>query len=318
MYKNNFLLNKLSFLLLIGISLFFFSCEKEIEFDFKTDSQKVVVEGSIENDMPPIIRLSKSLNYFGGIDLDNVSELYIRNAYIEVSDGNRTVILKEYPFEMPEMNQTHYFYTVDTTSFQDLTFVGELGKSYDLKIIIDEEEYTATTSIPFPKPLDSIWVQIPESEKILEELPEARELYANYHDPDTLGNYARVFTSINDGPFLASMFSTLSDEWANGILVDLQIMPGRDPLINVDSLENPFEQFFFYLGDTVIIKWSAIDKASFDFYNTLEFAVGSTGNPFAAPTKVLSNINGKNALGVWAGYGNSFHPIIIQDNEEEE
>ena len=61
-------------------------------------------------------------------------------------------------------------------------------------------------------------------------------------------------------------------------------------------------------GDTVNIKWSAIDKNVFIFWNTLAFAEGSVGNPFASPVQVQGNV--KNAIGVWAGYGSKIYTII--------
>jgi hypothetical protein len=44
---------------------------------------------------------------------------------------------------------------------------------------------------------------------------------------------------------------------------------------------------------------ATIDKAHFDFWNTRDFSA-SSGGPFAAYTRISTNING--GLGIWGGY----------------
>ena len=67
---------------------------------------------------------------------------------------------------------------------------------------------------------------------------------------------------------------------------------------------------YFNKGDTVTFKLCNIDKATFDFWRTMEFSYASVGNPFSSPSKVLSNISG-NGLGYFAGYAAQYHTIII-------
>ncbi|MGB8193468.1 MAG: DUF4249 family protein, partial [Chitinophagaceae bacterium] len=51
------------------------------------------------------------------------------------------------------------------------------------------------------------------------------------------------------------------------------------------------------------------DKATFDFWRTMEFSYASIGNPFSSPTKVLGNVKG--ALGYFGGYAVQYKTIII-------
>lgn len=298
--------------LLISINFFLLSCEKEVSFNFKDAEKKTVVEGFIDNGAPPIVRLSNSMSYFGLIDFQNLGDIFIHDAYIEVSDGNRKVILKEYSMNFPDTDFMLYYYSIDSTKPEDLDFLGELGKTYSLKIIKETDTFYSKTHIHYPKPLDSLWTQVPDSSWVTDSFPEARELYALYDDPDTLGNFARIFTSINGSPFYTGGISVLSDELGNGVKINLPISPGVAP---GDTSSDFASRYYFNLNDTVIVKWSAIDKATHDFYNSLEFSVGLTGNPFAAPIHVISNIEGENVLGIWAGYGSSYHSIIIKDPE---
>ena len=66
-----------------------------------------------------------------------------------------------------------------------------------------------------------------------------------------------------------------------------------------------------YPGDTVTLKWCSIDKATYDFWSTYEYSLGTLGNPFSTPIHVKSNIS-NNALGIWAGYGAVFKTLIIE------
>ncbi|MCY1535045.1 hypothetical protein D9M68_704340 [compost metagenome] len=67
---------------------------------------------------------------------------------------------------------------------------------------------------------------------------------------------------------------------------------------------------YFERGDTVTVKWSAIDRTTYTFWQTLEFSIGTTGNPFSTPIKVGSNVS-NGALGIWAGYSSAYKTLII-------
>jgi hypothetical protein len=54
------------------------------------------------------------------------------------------------------------------------------------------------------------------------------------------------------------------------------------------------------LGDSVVVKFSRIDEAAFNFFDKKDAQVGSAGNPFATPVNVPTNITG-GALGIWVG-----------------
>jgi hypothetical protein len=79
----------------------------------------------------------------------------------------------------------------------------------------------------------------------------------------------------------------------------------------VDRSQNlPDDHTFFNKGDTVTLKVCQIDKATYDFWRTMEYSYASIGNPFSSPTKVLSNIS-NGSLGYFGGYAPIFRTIII-------
>ena len=60
---------------LLFIFLCFFSCEEEISLNFPIESQKLVVEGGIEPNMPPYVILSKNQGYFDEINVNTYKYL---------------------------------------------------------------------------------------------------------------------------------------------------------------------------------------------------------------------------------------------------
>ncbi len=281
------------------------SCEKEVSFNLAdTVSEKLVVEGSIETGLPPVVSLTKSFGFFSSLDLGSLQDAFISGATITVSDGSRTVNLREYAIDT--LGNLYKFYSVDTANSADLSFVGESGKSYQLKIAYNGAHYESTTYVPFPVDMDSIWAapfDIPVADH-----PEYRKVVVKYTDPVELGNRYRVFIKQNSRPFIAGRFSTMDDAIINGTSIELDYYNVVNPMDTATTID----RFAFIPGDTVTLKFSAIDKGTYDFWQTLDFSVGTTGNPFSTPIKVSSNIS-NGALGVWGGYAPSYISIIVNE-----
>lgn len=272
----------------------FAGCEKEVHINLKSSPPKMVVQGAIENGQPPYVILNTTLGFFSNIDLSTVQNSFIHDAVIKVSDGIKTITLKEYTIDTGSSNK-FYIYTVDTSSLANV-IIGELGKFYSLTIDYNGTTYSSVTKVPLPKGLDSLWFAEPTLTR--SSTPDsALELFGNYVDPDTPGNYVKYFTSRNGEPFYPG--SVFTDEIVNGKPVsNLDLFAGR-PNDNADFSDSVI---YFFPGDSVILKWSEIDKGVYDFWNTYEFSLRSGGNPFSSPISIKSNIS-NGALGCWAGYG---------------
>jgi len=278
----------------------FFSCEKNVSFKLHDAETKIVVEASIENDKPPTVVLSTSLDYFSEISPAILENSFVHNAEILISNGVLTHKLKEYQFI--QNGYSFSYYSIDSSS-PATAFTGQLNTSYSLKINSQGEEYTATTTIPgITKRVDSVfWKQAPEY------LPDSMAaLMVKVTDPPGYGDYVRYYTKDNSEPFYPAINSVFDDQIIDGTTYTLQVDRGypRNLGLTKDEL------VYFNKGDTVTFKLCNIDKASFDFWRTMEFSYASVGNPFSSPTRVLSNING-NALGYFAGYAAQYHTIVI-------
>lgn len=271
---------------------FFTSCEKAISFKPNSVDPVVVVEATIEDGKAPIVILSKSLNYFTEITPELLANSFIHDAAIDVSNGPLTHRLKEYVIPISGGNAL-YYYSIDSANL-GTAFLGELAKSYSLRIVTGSKEYTATTTIPaLTKKIDSLWwqpsVNNPDTTQVM--------LMCRVTDPPGFGNYIRYFTSVDDGPFYPGLTSTFDDQVVDGKTYSLQVEKGVDRNVEID-----FDTYsFFTRGDSVTVKFTNIDKATFDFWRTMEYSYSSIGNPFSSPTKVISNIKG-GGLGYFGGY----------------
>jgi hypothetical protein len=291
-------------IVLMALLTLLMSCEKEVKINLNSAPPKLVVEGFIEKDYPPVVVLTRSIGYFSKIDLSTLSNSFVHNAIVTVDNGSRKVTLREYSIDTSGGNKL-YFYTLDTAGGIGLNFFrGETNKSYTLTIEADGNRYESITKIPACKPVDSLIAEAPATPP--DKLPTAMILAVYYSDPDTFGNCVRYFTKRNSEPFYPGFNSVYDDQIVNGA------QNARLPIAAGFRRTGSFSDSSGYVfrGDTITLKWSAIDRGVFNFYTTYEYSLGTTGNPFSTPINVKSNIS-NGALGVWAGYGTTTTTLII-------
>ncbi|MDD3877326.1 MAG: DUF4249 domain-containing protein [Bacteroidales bacterium] len=282
--------------LFIPLSIIIFhSCEKDITLDIPQPEEKIVVEGWIEQDQPAFVMLSKNSAYFAVIDSAALTNMIITNAVIKVKEVETGI----------EEVLTLVFNPVTFPPFiyKGSTLLGKINHHYNLSIVVDGKELTATTSIPPLVSMDSVWF---EPEKLLDTLG---MLYFGFKDPPASGNYYRIFSKRipQDNRFVPAWGSVYDDVYFNGQEVEYGFLRGQDNYQTVSDSAG-LEQFYYKLGDTIIGKVASIDKIHFDFWKSIENAIYGGGNPFAAPATIFSNING--GLGVWGGYAAYYDTIV--------
>jgi len=285
-------------LLLILIS----ACEKAINFNLDKSDSQLVVDASIENSKAPIVFLSKSLDYFSEITPDILSASFVHGAKVTISNDSTSAILKEYAVPSDSIGYVVYYYSIDS-SLGPNAFLGAFGEHYSLSITVNAQQYTAETTIPvLTKKIDSLWwIPAPNNPDTTKVVVKARVT-----DPPGLGNYIRYFTNIDGGPFFPGLNSVFDDQIVDGTTYDIDVDKGVNRNQSID-LEN---YAFFYRGDTAGVRFCNIDKATFDFWRTMEYNYQSIGNPFSSPTKVLGNIS-NGALGYFGGYAAQYVYLII-------
>ncbi len=310
------------------------SCTKEIDVNIPDSAQQVVVEGTIENNVPPVVILTKSQKFFSPIDLNNLGNYFVHGASMTVtgSDGTQTQLIElclqglNLPADQQQVLLNALgFSTVDSANIPNVcvytipdiagyflsgtaSFTGKERTSYTLDIMAppfsgsDSIHLTGTTYIPTAIGLDSLSIR-EASEEYRDSMV---ALYANVTVPDTFGNFVRYKTKINNQPYYGGFGGTVYDDrlWV-GLHIALPLERGQDPNADFDLKTDTY----FNKGDTVSVKWSNIDVKTYNFFYTLENDGGDS--PFSQPVKIQSNIS--NGLGIWAGYATKYYDVIIPE-----
>lgn len=276
------------------------ACEKDINFNLKNADDLLVVDANIENGLPPVVVLTKSLDFYSTVDPALLLNSFVRNADVTISNGVKTHKLKEYATQVGG-GITLYSYSIDSANLAT-AFLGELNTRYTLIIKAEGKDYTATTTIPtLAKKPDSLWWKpAPFSDDTSNIV-----VMVKVTDPPGLGNYVRYFTRRNSETFLPGENSVFDDQVIDNSTYQLQVDPG----VNRNN-PVPYDSNYFKRGDTVTLKLCNIDKPSYTFWSTWEFAYQSIGNPFAQPNKVLGNIS-NGALGAFYGYAAFYKTLVI-------
>jgi hypothetical protein len=300
----------ISLSLLLGAA----SCTKEVQIDIPGYKDQLVIDGSIETGQPAIVLLSKTNNVYSPTNFQAYLEGFVSGATVVISNGSQTDTLTEIcsdnlPPGTEEIAAAFFGLPVDVLvnlhlcAYISLGMVGEVGKTYTLKVINNGSEYTASTNITNPTPLDSVYWK-PEGSFLdrgfswvkLSDPAQSGDSYAWEVKLAGMPNFKRTFN-----PFF-------NDKFFNGKTFDFAY---ENPMSFDDPNGDPAYRGYYKLGDTVIVKLSKIGKREYNFFEKKYNQMYSGGNPFATPTNIPSNIQG-GALGIWVGYSPWFDTLICQ------
>ena len=320
-----FLKDRAPILVALALVLLASACEKNIDVELPTAEAQLVLEGVIEPGTPPYLLLTRTQGYFDPTDINSLSQIFVHNAQVVMDDGNMQFPLTEIcADQIPDslLPLVAELIGVSVEAMQAVNYcvyssldpaaVGQIGRTYSLTVNAEGKAATASTKINMPVPLDSVWFK-------LEDPSENDSLgfaWARLTDPDTLGNayrwFAQRINSYSDGEqkdsyAIPPLGSSFSDQFFNGLSFEFFYFRGT---VNGSSKPDDTneESGKFKVGDTIVVKFVSIGLAEEDFYTSFETEVSQTGNPFANPANVKSNVEG--GLGIWAGYGTAYDTII--------
>lgn len=295
-------------------------CTKEVKIDIPGFEEKVVIDGRIETNMPPIVLISKTQNIYSPTTLDAFLNSFQSGAIVTVSDGTTTVVLDEICsdnlppgteamaaelFGIPEEELGNYHLCAYSTF--NTAIWGQVGKTYSLKVQLNGEIFLSSTQIVNPTPLDSVfWKQDPGAN------PGHGYSWARLTDPLGWDAYLWQVKRINivngqtkDPNFKTTFSPVFDDEFFNGQTFDFSY---ENPFTWDDESVEGADKGYYKQGDSVVIKFSKIDADVYRFLEKKYIQLGTAGNPFASPTTIPSNILG-GAIGLWAGYSPTFDTL---------
>jgi len=288
------------------------SCTKEVKIDIPGYKKQLVVDGNIETGSPAFVLLSSTNDIYSPTNLDAYLNGFISGATVIVSDGTITDTLIEIcsdnlPAGTEEIAAAFFGIPVDQLvnlhlcAYISSQILGEEGKTYSLKIIHEGKEYTAQTTILPPTNLDdSFWK--PESG-----LPEYGFAWLKLTDaPQPGDSYKWEVKRISDFGFTKPFGPFFNDKFFNGLTFEFAY---ENPMsYNDPSVPDQFKGYY-HLGDTIVTKLSKLGQSEFQFFEKKYNQIYSSGNPFATPVNLPSNVSG-GALGVWSGFSPSYDTLI--------
>ena len=275
-------------LFFIGIS--FPGC---VDSNFEVDdyNSEVVIDGWIEQGKFCQVLLTLSVPYFSDIDSTSLRDYALTTAKVTLSDGENSEVLTLKPNDA-------YFppYLYISTEMK-----GEEGKTYSLTVEHHGKITQAFTTIPEPVKLDSTWFALDGDHDSL------GYIWIKFTDNIDSKDYYRTLTKIKnvDTKYIPNYLPNFNDLYFNGQKIEISLYKG-----NKTSLNNE-DEFHYTLGDTILLKFCRVDKASFEFWHSFQKEIMNTGNPFAS-TNARVKTNVTNGLGVWCGYGATYYRIIAK------
>jgi hypothetical protein len=271
--------------------IFIPGCSKELDINIPEPESKIVIEGWIEQGKPARVILTQSVPFFSDLDSNSLMDIPITQAKVTLITESEHEILTLIP------NMSFFPpYVYNSTEMK-----GKNHQLYQLEVEYHGKKLVASTTIPEPAYLDSIWFELePGSDSL-------GKILIRFTDNPSSTDYYRVLTQITgkDKRYIPCFASTFSDQYFSGETFTLGLLKGMGSVLELG------ENRLFRLGDTVNIKFCTLDKEHFDFWNSVQAEIITSSNPFSASfSTIKSNIKG--GYGIWGGYGASYYTIVAK------
>jgi Domain of unknown function (DUF4249) len=250
-------------LMYIWILFFLFSCNKVIELDLLDTEIKYVIEGIVTNEAGVCkVNISQTKNFNEDNQFQQVS-----GAIVKIKDnGLETSLIEVQPgvYETTRIN-------------------GTPGHQYELSVFIDNQTFTATSTMPQPVGMDTLYVSPGP-------FGEYKFATIGYTDPAGINNGYRFVQYVN-GVKEPTVFPE-NDEFTDGQFVILQLD------VSADEKDDPRN---IKTGDKVTIEMQSLDDPSYEFWYTLRSGGGDGNGNTAAPANPITNIKG-GAIGYFSAH----------------
>lgn len=253
----------LKFLFFYLLLIMMTGCEKEIDIDLNSADPQLVIEGYIDNLQGPYqVKISETVNFSDANDFPG-----IENAQVIISDdsGNKDTLV--YIGE----------------GIYETTFIeGQPGRTYFLEVKIDQQVYSAISTMPEQVELDSL-----SFSSFAGPIGggSSYSVTPHFKDPIELGNSYRFLLSVNNE--LDKTYITSNDNINNGD-------QNARPIFSIESEIN--------WGDSVAVEMRCIDQPTYLYYFSLAQIVGAGPGGGTTPSNPPNNITGGEALGIFSAY----------------
>ncbi|MBK7799713.1 MAG: DUF4249 family protein [Saprospiraceae bacterium] len=290
------------------------SCEEEYIPITSSDQQKIVVESYIEKSeegIPPYVILTKSLPFYSEFGINILEQLFIHDAKVLISTDQQKIELTEIciddvPVEVRESLAKRFGLNLDSTAVNFCVYIDVLnqlniseGVEYELNIYTSMDSVKSKAFIPALNPIDSIWFDVVPGKP----LDSFLQLFCKIQDRPVDRDYYRYFTA-GEGEALIPNFSSVTDDYFfNGQAFKFTLQKAMQPGEDFNETSG-----YFRKGDSIEIKWCGIEKAQFEFWNTLEVSRTRQG-PFSSYVRIDGNIS--NGLGIFGTQNCKYYKLVV-------
>lgn len=236
----------------ILFSVVFFSCDVPVKIDLKQTEPKVVIEGLLTNRPgQQYVKVSKTAGFYG-----TSKGTGLATATVSVTDdaGN------DYTFKH-DANSLGYY-------FPETPFVGEIGKTYHLTVLVDGQAYEAEDKLLSVIPIDKLEYKVDEDEQ---------------EDPEEGGKFIEALIFAKEPQETKDYY--LFKFYRNDSLmfdVDTDVYFSDDELLaeNIDGVESPI---YYGIGDKAKVEAYSISRSGYIFYSDLQILLNNDGGLFGSP-----------------------------------
>lgn len=246
------------------------SCEKVIDVDISDMEKKYVIEAVLSTEPGGcVVLVSQTRNIDENNDFDGIS-----GAEVSIADntGNNVVLTE-----------------TATGMYQAPSLTALPGKSYALRVILNGQVFTATSSVPQPVNMDSIFLT---EESLFSST--RRLVNVEYYDPPGKGNYYRFIQYING--IKEKKIFVRDDAFTDG---NSSLIKLRYP----DDDDNDIKS-----GDHIQVIMQCIDPAVYQYWYSLDQSATGDNNS-ASPANPVSNIVG-GALGYFSAHTSQVKTMV--------
>lgn len=277
--------------ILIGLTVLMVSgCSDQLNELNEGRSMPLVIEGWIENGEKPVVMVTRAVDLTQTTDtLEKYIEKWCR---VSIYDGENTYYLSG---KMDKAYTPAFIYTTSRLH-------GVAGKTYHLKVELEDEIVEADTRIPSPVAVDSLRIM---------KNPQCDTLYqvmAFPHIAPGTSDCYKFFTRVrNEEKRFFSSFLGTFEGYTYDPNSGFSVSRGIHNTYNGEQKFSPY----YAKGDTVEIRFCHINEDAFRFWQSYETCVSMSGSIlFNTLKECKGNID--HAIGYWFGYGLTRTSIIIE------
>ena len=277
------------YLLFIVLALGMNSCTERIDIELDETFARLIVEGNLTNDtMAHTVYLSETSSYYYNQPAPKVSGAQVRF----IDDLGNAVELSETEAGTYQTPEDYY---------------GEIGRTYELRIDLEEEIggskiYEASSKLVDVGALDSIRMEF--NSRFGNDGFWIVKLYAL--DPGGIENFY-IFNVYKNKELMTDTLNKVS-------FTDDKLFDGNYTFgIGISYFNNSYDNQSFKMGDTVVLQMGGITKPHYTFLANMSEAT-SFQNPLfgGPPANVVGNISGS-GFGYFAAYSSTYGSLIISE-----